>query len=29
VNPFALRRVGVYLRDNRLRFRLKTSRLAR
>jgi peptidoglycan/xylan/chitin deacetylase (PgdA/CDA1 family) len=29
VNPFALRRVGVYLRDNPLRFRLKTSRLAR
>jgi peptidoglycan/xylan/chitin deacetylase (PgdA/CDA1 family) len=29
VNPFALRRVGVYLRDNRLRLRLKTSRLAR
>ena len=29
VNPFALRRVGIYLRDNGLRFRLKTSRLAR
>ena len=29
VKPFALRRVGVYRRDNRLRFRLKTSRLAR
>ena len=29
VNPFTLRRVGIYLRDNRLRFRLKTSRLAR
>ena len=28
VNPFALRRVGIYLRDGRLRFRLKTSRFA-
>jgi peptidoglycan/xylan/chitin deacetylase (PgdA/CDA1 family) len=29
MNPFAIRRVGVYRRDNRLRLRLKTSRLAR
>jgi peptidoglycan/xylan/chitin deacetylase (PgdA/CDA1 family) len=28
-NPFALRRVGIYRRDERLRFSLKTSRLAR
>jgi peptidoglycan/xylan/chitin deacetylase (PgdA/CDA1 family) len=28
-NPFAMQRVGIYRRDNRLRFRLKTSQLAR